>query len=69
VAAPVTHFISFEVGNLIDPISRLGLLAGLWHVAFIAVFWMKAIIYVALEILRTMKPRTSADEGATRKPL
>ena len=68
MASPIAHFVSFEVGNLIHTISRLGSLAGLRHVAFIAVFGMIAVIYMALEILRAMKPWTSADEDATRKP-
>jgi hypothetical protein len=31
VAAPVTHFISLEVRNLIETVCRISSLASLWH--------------------------------------
>jgi hypothetical protein len=46
----------------------LGFLATLWRRAFIAVFRMVIIIYVATEVIAAMKPRTGADEDTTGKP-
>ena len=68
VAASITHFVSFEVGNLIDTLSRLGFRATVWHWAFIAVLRMETVIYVASEVVSAMKPRARANEDATRKP-
>jgi hypothetical protein len=31
-------------------------------------FWMKVVVYVAPEIVVTVKPRTGANEDATTKP-
>jgi hypothetical protein len=66
MAAPIAHFISFEVFNLIDGPRRL--LSWVWHGAFVSVFGMKMIVYVAVEAFRAMKPWTSANEYAARKP-
>jgi hypothetical protein len=69
VTASVAHFVSFEVLNLIETPSRVGFLATGWPGAVIAVLGMEMVIYVAVEAGRTMKPRASADEDATGKPL
>jgi hypothetical protein len=50
VAAPIAHFIAFEVGNLIEPIFRIRFLTNLWRWAFIAVVRMETVIYVAAEV-------------------
>ena len=68
VAAPITHFISFEVGNLIDGLRRLRLIARVWCGTFVPVFGMKMVVDVALEVVRAMKPRASANEDTTCKP-
>jgi hypothetical protein len=68
VAAPVPHFIPFEVGNLIDTLCGLGSLAALWSWAFVAMFGMITVIYVAAEVIRAMKPRASTNEDAAAKP-
>ena len=65
MATPITHFISFEVGNLIQALCRLGLIANLWRWAFIPVVGMKTVIYMALEIVGAVKPRASANEHTT----
>ena len=64
MAVPVPHFVSFEVGNLIEPLSRLGFVAAVWPWSVIAVLRMKPIIYVAMEVGRAMKPRANANEDA-----
>jgi len=64
----VPNFISFEVINLVEMFCRLGLITTLWLWAGIAVFGMKAIVYMTLEVVRAMKPLSSADENATSKP-
>jgi hypothetical protein len=66
MAAPITHFISFEVFNFID--GPGGLLSWVWRGASISVFGMKMIVYVAVEVIRAMKPWASANENTARKP-
>ena len=68
VAASVTHFISFEMGDLIEMVCRVRPFAYLWRWTLIAALNIEMIIYVAAECVRAMKPRPSADENATRKP-
>ena len=68
VAAPVPHFISFEVVNLIEMLCGLGFLTTLRLWTGVAMFRMKTVIYVALEVVRAMKPLASADENAACKP-
>jgi hypothetical protein len=68
VAASIAHFVWFEMGNLIDTLSRLGFVATVWLWAVIAVLRMETIIDVAMEVGWTMKPRARANEDASRKP-
>ena len=68
VPASITHFISFELGNLIETLCRLRLIANFRRWAFIAMFGMKTVIYVAVEIGGAMKPRASANEDTPGKP-
>jgi len=68
VAASIAHFVSFEVGNLIDRLRRFTFIANVWLCAFIAVLGIETVIYVALEVIRAMEPRASANEDTTRKP-
>ena len=68
VAASIAHFVSFEVGNLIETLSRFGFIATGWPWAVIAVLRMEAVIYVSTEVGWAMKPRASPNEDATRKP-
>ena len=69
VAVSVAHFVSFEVVDLIETLSRLGLIATGRPWAVIAVLRMEMVIYGAVEACRAVKPRASADEDATGKPL
>ncbi len=69
VAMPIANFISFEVINFVETFCGLGFLATCRPWAVIAMFGMKAVIHVAAEVFRAMKPRASADEDAARKPL
>jgi len=68
MAAPITHFISFEMGHVLGMPCGLGSLATLWRCAFIAVFRVITVIYVATEVIAAMKPRTGTDEDTTGKP-
>jgi hypothetical protein len=68
VAAPVPNFIFFEVGNLIQTLRRLGVLATLRLCGGIAVFGVKTVIHIAPEVIRAMKPRASTKKYTTRKP-
>jgi hypothetical protein len=55
VAASIAHFVWFEVGNLIETSSRVGLIATSWPWAVIAVLRMETVIYVAMEVGRAVK--------------
>jgi hypothetical protein len=66
VAAPITYFISFEVFNLLD--GPCGFFSRMWHGAFISVLGMEMVVYVTSEVIRTMKPRASANKNTARKP-
>jgi hypothetical protein len=68
MAAPITHFISFEMGHILGMHCRLGSLATLWCCAFIAVFRVKTVIHVATEAIAAMKPRTGTNEYTAGKP-
>jgi hypothetical protein len=68
VAASIAHFVCFEVGNLIETLSRLGLIATGWPWAAIAVLWMETVIYVAMEVGWAVKPRARPNEDASCKP-
>jgi len=69
VTASITHFVPFELGNLIETLSRLGFVATVWLWAAIAMLRMETVIYVTLEVGSAMKPGASANEDATGKPL
>lgn len=68
VPAPITHFIPFEMGNLVEMIRGIGLLAALRHRPFIAVIGMETVVYVTVEAVGPVKPWTSADEYAAGEP-
>ena len=68
MTASIPHFVSFEVGDLIETLSRLGFVATVWLWAVIAVLRMETVIYVSSEVVSAMKPRASANEDATCKP-
>jgi len=51
VAASIAHFVSFEVGNLIETFSRFGFIATGWPWPAIAVLRMETVIYMAMEAL------------------
>jgi hypothetical protein len=69
VTASVAHFVAFEVVNLIEMLVGIGSLATGWPGAGISVLGMEVVVYVAVETCGTVKPRASADEDATGKPL
>jgi hypothetical protein len=68
VAASIPHFVSFEVGNLIERPSRFGFVATVRLGAVITVLRMETVVYVALEVGSTMKPGANTNEDATCKP-
>jgi len=69
MSTSIAHFVAFEVGNLIEALTRLGLIATVGLGAVIAVLRVETVIDVAVEALRTMKPRAGANEYAAGKPL
>jgi len=68
VAAPIAHFISLEVVNLVEALSRIRPVATVWPGALIAERAIEMVIYVAAEVVTAMEPRAGANEYATRKP-
>jgi hypothetical protein len=68
VAATVAHFVSFEVVDFVETLGGFGLLATVWRGAFVSALRIEAVIYVAVEVGRAMKPRADSDEDATGKP-
>jgi len=68
VAAPIPHFISLEVGNLIKGLSGFRSIANSWRGAFVSVLWMEMVIHVATEVGSAMKPGADPDEHTTSKP-
>ena len=69
MTASVAHFVAFEVLDFVEMLIRIGFLATGWPGAVIAVLRMEVVIYVAVEALRTVKPRARTNEDATGKPL
>jgi hypothetical protein len=67
VTSAVPLFVALEVA-LVDTLRRLCLLASVRHGAFVAVFRMKTVVYMAAEVARAMKPRACADEYAPAEP-
>src|SRR5665213_292388 len=68
MATPVPHFVAFEMRR-IDALCRLRFLADPRRGAFISVRRMEAVIYMAPEVFRAMKPRSGADKDAVVEPL
>ena len=69
VATSISHFIPFEVCNLIETVLRFGSFAALGHWTLIAAIGMEIVVYMTLNVGRAMKPLASTDEDAARKPL
>jgi len=69
VAVSVTHLVAVEVFHVFGMKvgARRFATGGVW--AVIAVLGMEVVIYVAVEVIRAMKPGTSTDEDTTTKPL
>jgi hypothetical protein len=61
MAAPIAHLVSTEV------IERF--VSTLWKWTMVAVVWIEAIINVAIELVRPVKPRPGSDEDAVVEPL
>jgi hypothetical protein len=64
VAAPISHFVSLEVGDLVHRLPGFRPVATGGPRAVVTVIRMEAVIYVAVEPLRAMKPWASANEDA-----
>ncbi len=45
-----------------------GALAVNRHAAIVAVIWIEAVVYMAVEVGAAMKPRANADKGTAMKP-
>src|ERR1700729_2078370 len=69
VSVSVMHFVAFEVRDLVEVIRRVGLVSFIWSRALVAMLWIEAVVYMAMEVIGTVKPRAGADEDATGEPL
>jgi hypothetical protein len=67
VPMSIAHFVSFEV-SLIDTPRRVGSFAAARHWTSVAVVWMEAIVYIAVEISGSMKPWANANEYTSSEP-
>jgi hypothetical protein len=69
VAASVTHLVALEVGGIVDAVFRTGFFAAgrIW--TFVTVVGMEVVIYMAVEVLRTMEPATGSNEDTAVEPL
>jgi hypothetical protein len=68
VAAPITHFIAFEVGNRTGTPRWLRSIATVRYWASITTLNIVVVIYVAAKLGVAVKPRTSTNEDTTDKP-
>jgi hypothetical protein len=68
MTATVSHFISMEVGHLIDAIFRGSPFAAGRQVTSVTVVNIEVIVYVTVEIGTAMIPRPDADEPSVDKP-
>ena len=63
----VAGFIAFKIVGSNAPLGN-GLLAGFGHGPMVAMCRMEMVVHAAMEVFRTMKPRSSANENAIYKP-
>ena len=67
VFTSVAHFVSLELVGIPCAICRV--FAAIRHMAVVAMVWVKAVVYMAMEIIMAMKPWTRTDECMAMKPL
>ena len=67
MAMPVMRFIAVKVGGRMLP-SCFNFVAGVRRRALVAVLGMVMVVYVAVEVGRTMEPGTGAYKGTASKP-
>ena|ERR1035437_9447388 len=67
--AAISYFVSFEVGNLIETLRRLGLIANFWRRPFVAALCVVAVVDVAVEVGWTVETLAGSDEDASGEPL
>jgi hypothetical protein len=68
VAAPISHFISLEVGNLVHVFIRFGFVAAVRCRTRVAAMRIEVVVDVAVEVGRAVKPRAGANEYTACKP-
>lgn len=68
VAATIADFVSVEVINPTDRMSRVRVVAGVWHRTVVAMVRVEVVIHVAMEVVGTVEPRASTDEDAAGEP-
>jgi hypothetical protein len=69
MSAPIAHFVSLEVGNLVETLAGFGMVTASGPWTMVAVVGMEAVVYVAMEAFSTVEPRASTNEYAATKPL
>jgi hypothetical protein len=61
---PISHFVGFEVLDLVEALPGFGVVARVRHGPVIAVVGMEAVIDMSMKALGAMKPRTGPNEYA-----
>ena len=69
VAAPIPHFISFEVGDSIQRLGRFRFLAAGRRWPLVSMIGMHAVIDMAVKVGGAVKPWAGSDKHAPGKPL
>jgi hypothetical protein len=69
VAEPVSHFISSEIVDVVEPLRRVGVITVIWRWAAISVMDIEMVVHVTAKVSRAVKPRAGTNEEATVEPL
>src|ERR1700742_4987394 len=69
MAMSVAHLVAMEVFHVIDMMLGTGGFTAGGVRSMVAMLWMVGVIYVTIEVIWTMKPRSRSDEYTTAKPL
>jgi hypothetical protein len=64
----IPHFVPLEMVDPVQASSGFGFVTAVGQWSMVAIVGVESVIDVAVETGRTVKPRASADENATRKP-
>lgn len=69
VTAAIPHFVAFEVRNVTRRMRAVRCLPVRRQTAMVAVAWVEMVIDMAMEVPRSMEPRSGANKHAAIEPL